>query len=90
MLEEGKVPLKDQPEFLNKLGKLCRQLKTIPDSMRIDNCLKDLTDEEYGGGNATVFRSEYQGRPVAVKSLRLYLTSDFEECFSVSAKPSLV
>ena len=90
MLEEGKVPLKDQPEFLNKLGKLCRQLNTIPDSMRIDHCPNDLMDEGYEGGNATVSRGKYRGRPVAVKTLRLYLTSDFEECFGVSTKPSPV
>lgn len=88
MLEEGDVSFKDQPEFLNVLGKLCRQLKTIPDSMRIGDCSGNLTDEEYGGGSATVSRGEYRGRSVAVKTLNLYLTSDFEDYFDVSTKPS--
>jgi len=84
MLEDGDISPEDQPEFLNKLGKMCRQLETIPDSMRIENCSNGPTDEEYGGGCGTVTRGEHQGRPVAIKTLHLYLTSDFEECFGVS------
>ena len=84
MLEEGDVSFKDQPEFLNVLGKMCRQLKTIPDSMHIENCPIGPMDEAYEGGYATVSRGEYRGRSVAVKTLRLYLTGDFEECFGVS------
>lgn len=86
MLEDGDVSSRDQPEFLNILGKMCRRLGTIPDSMRIENCPNGPMDEEYGGGCGTVSRGEYRGRPVAIKTLHLYLTSDFEECFSVSAR----
>jgi len=86
MLEEDRVSLKDQPKVLNLLGKMCRQLKTIPDSMHIESCPTDPVGEEYSGGCGTVSQGEYQGRPVAVKILHLYLTSNFEECFSVSAK----
>ena len=88
MLEDGDVPFEDQPEFLNTLGKMCRQLKTIPDSMHIENCPFDPMDEEWDGGCATVYRSEYRGRPVAIKILHLYLTSDLEERFDVSTKLS--
>ena len=88
MLEDGDVPFKDQPEFLNTLGKMCHQLKTIPDSMHIENCPFDLMDEEWDRGCATVYQSEYRGRPVTIKILRLYLTSDLEECFNVSTKLS--
>ena len=88
MLEEGDVSFKDKPEVLNTLGKMCRRLKTIPHSMRIENCPIDPMDEEYDGGCATVYRGQYMGRPVAIKTLRLYLTSDFEECFAVSVKAS--
>ena len=52
--------------------------------MRIENCPNDPVGEEYGGGCATVFRGEYQGRPVAIKTLDFYLTSDFDERFGVS------
>jgi len=83
MLEEGIIPFRDQPKFLNILGKMCRRLKSIPDSMHIGNCLDGPVDENCDGGFATVSRGEYQGHPVAIKKLRLYLTSDLEECFSV-------
>jgi len=84
MLEEGDISFKDRHELLNTLGKMCRQLETIPDSMGIENCANGPADEEYGGGCGTVSRGEYRGRPVAIKTLHLYLTSDFEECFGVS------
>ena len=90
MLEEGDISFEDQHGLLNKLGKMCRQLKTIPDSMHIENCPTSETDEEYGGGGGTVSRGKYQGRPVAIKILHLYTTSNFEECFSVSAEISQV
>ena len=84
MLEEGNISLKDQPEFLNMLGKMCRRLKTIPDSMHIADCASGTMDEEYSGGCGTVSRGEYRGRPVAIKTLHFYFTSDFEECFGVN------
>jgi len=86
MLENGEIPFEDQPEIFNILGKMCRQLKTIPDSMRIENCSTDPMDEEHDGGYATVSRGIYRGRPVAIKTLRLYLTSNFEDHFGVSVK----
>ena len=82
MLEEGDVSFKGQPELPNILGKLCRQLKTIPDSRRIDNCPTVLGDEECSGGNAAVSRGEYRGRTVAI-----YISSNFRGCFGVSAIP---
>ena len=90
MLDDGDIPLKDRPKFLNKLGKMCSQLKTIPDSIRIEDYSGDLTVEEHGGGFATVSRGEYQGRPVAIKTLRQYPTDDPEERFCVSVKLSAV
>ena len=88
MLEEGDVPFKDQPKLFNTLGKMCRRLKTIPDSMHIENCPNGPTDEGIAGGCATVYRGEYRGRSVAIKTLCLYTTSDFEECFGVSVQLS--
>ena len=80
MLEEGDISFDDQHRLLNLLGKMCRQLKTIPNSMHIENCPTGDTDEEYEGGGGTVSRGQYQGRPVAIKVLHLYITSNLEEC----------
>ena len=52
--------------------------------MRMDNCVNGELVEECNGGHATVFRSEHKGRPVAVKIIRVYLTSDFGKCLSVN------
>lgn len=84
MLEGGDVPLKDRPKFLNKLGKMCSQLKTLPDSIRIENYSDGGAFDR--GGFATVSRGEYQGRPVAIKTLHQYLADDPEELFCVSAE----
>lgn len=54
--------------------------------MRIESCFVDPMNKEYDGGSVAVFRGEYQGRPVAIKTLRLYITGDFEACFGVSDK----
>ena len=83
MLADGEVPPEDQSLFFNLLGKMCRDLKTIPDSMRIGDCSNVSAGEEYEGGFATVFKGKHQGREVAVKTLRFYLTSDSEERFGV-------
>ena len=58
--------------------------------MHIESCPKGPTNEEYDGGSTIVSRGEYRGRPVAIKTLRLYITGDFEACFSVSAEFSQI
>src|SRR6266478_1347279 len=88
MLEDGDVSLEDQPEFLNVLGKMCSQLKTIPDSLRIESHLNGSINEGYKGGRGTVSRGEYGGRPVAVKTLHLHLTGNSEGRLDVSVKLS--
>lgn len=89
MLEGDDISFKDRPEFLNILGKMCRLLNTIPGPMSIENCPNGPMDEERSGGYGTVSRGEYQGRPVAIKTLNLYLIGDFEEDFGVSVDLSL-
>lgn len=55
--------------------------------MQVGSHLGGPTEEKYDpGGSAIVSRSEYQGRPIAIKTLRLYTASDLEECFSVGTK----
>ena len=83
ILENGKVSFEDLPRTFNVLGKMCRDLKTIPDSMHIEDC-PSLTDEGHFGGSASVSPGIYQGQKVAVKTLRLYITSDYNACFGAS------
>ena len=52
--------------------------------MHVANCLEGELISEYDGGHTTVFRSEHKGLTVAIKSLRLYQTSDFDKCIKVS------
>jgi len=52
--------------------------------MHMVNCLQGELVEECDGGYATVFRGKHKGRAVAIKILRLYLTSDLDKCFRVS------
>ena len=84
MLENGEVSLEDQSHILNVLGKMCRDLKTIPDSMHIEDC-SDLANERRGG-SASVSQGMCRGRKVAVKTLHLYVTSDYDERFGVCIK----
>ena len=52
--------------------------------MHVEQRLSEELIEEYHGGHATIFRTEHKGRQVAVKVVRIYLTSNFGKCFSVS------
>ena len=56
----------------------------LPNSMRMDDCLDKELIGVTDGGYAYVYRGEYEGRAVAVKILRLYVTSDRDKCFRVS------
>ena len=84
MLENGEVSLEDRSHVLNVLGKMCRDLKTIPDSTHIEDCF-GLANERHGG-SASVSHGIYRGRKVAVKSVHLYITSDYDERFGVCIK----
>ena len=74
----------DRHELLNFLCKMCSRQRMIPNSMHMVNCLNGELVEEYDGGQASVFRGKHKGRPVAIKIIRLYLTSDFDRCLSVN------
>ncbi|KAF9644350.1 kinase-like protein [Thelephora ganbajun] len=54
------------------------------------NCLHGELVEEYDGGYANIFRGEHKGRAVAIKIRRLYLTSDFDKCFSEFCREAVV
>ena len=79
------VSSRGRPEFLNRLGRMCGQQHSLPTSM-IVSCLQNIPPMvECAGGFADVHRGEYNGRPVAVKVMRLYTTGNYEVFFSVSA-----
>jgi len=52
-------------------------------SMHIPDCLKDSVEVDYGG-QANVSKGVYEGRQVAVKAVRIYVTSDMSVIQSVS------
>ena len=84
MLENSEVSLEDQSHIFNVLGKMCRDLKTIPDSLHIEGC-SGVANERHGG-SASVSQGIYRGRKVAIKTLNLYVTSDYDELFGVCIK----
>ena len=55
----------------------------VPKSMHIPDCSKDSVEVEYGG-YANVSQSTYKGHCVAVKVLRVYITSNLDDILSVS------
>ena len=55
----------------------------IPTSMCIPDCSRDSVEVAWGG-SATVWQSMYKGVRVAVKVIRLTLSSDLDEILSVS------
>ena len=83
MLETNMMSSRERPEFLNLLCKTCGLQRSLPASM-IVSCVQNIPSmAEYAGGFGDVHRGEYNGRPVAVKVMRLYTTSNYGLCFSV-------
>ena len=74
----------DRHKLLNILCKTCSRHRMIPTSIHMDKRLSRELIEEDSRGQANIFRTEHNGRQAAVKTVRIYLTSDFEKCFSVS------
>ena len=77
---------RNRHELLNILCKICSRNRITPKSMHVNKRLTGKLVEEYSGGQATVFRAERHGCQVAVKMVRIYMTSDFGKCLSVSAR----
>ena len=57
--------------------------------MQIPDCSGGSVEAECGGF-ADVSRGTYEGRPVAIKVVRMYVTSDLDAIRSVSVLPTLV
>ena len=55
----------------------------IPESIRIPDCSKSSVEVE-SGGYTNVLRGTYEGHRVAIKVVRVYVTSDLDVILSVS------
>ena len=74
----------DWHRLLNILCKTCSNLRTLPKSMYVGDCLEGESDEKNHGGQAKVFKGKYKGRAVAVKVPHLSQSSDLDKCLRVS------
>ena len=83
VLDRNEISDQERTGFLNILCKMCSRQRSVPKSMRITCRESEQADEEYRGGHASVFKGEDRGRPVAIKVVRLYITSDLEKCLGV-------
>jgi len=74
---------RERLKLLNELCKLCSRHRVIPKSMHIPDCSEDSAEVECGGF-ADVSQGTYNGRRVAIKVVRAYVTSDLDLIRSVS------
>ena len=74
---------RERLKLLNKLCKTCSRHRVIPTSMQIPDCSEDSVEVEWGGF-ADVSRGAHEGRQVAIKVVRVYVTSDLDVIRSVS------
>jgi len=77
------MPDHDRLKLFNKLCKTCSRNRVIPKSMHIPDCSEGSVEVECGGF-ANVSQSTYEGRRVAIKAVRVYVTSDLDVILSVS------
>ena len=82
------MPERERLKLFNKLCKTCSRHRVIPKSMHIPDCSEGSVEIECGGF-ANVSLSTYKGRQVAVKVVRVYITSDLDVILSVSIPPTL-
>jgi len=68
---------------------MCSRHRMIPQSMQIPDCSEESVEVECGGF-ANVSRGTYEGRQVAIKVVRMYLTSDLDTIRGVSVLPKPV
>lgn len=77
------MPDRERRKLLNKLCKTCSRHRIIPTSMNIPDCSRGSVEVEYGGF-ADVFLGTYEGRRVAIKAVRVYITSELDLILNVS------
>jgi len=74
---------RERLKLLNELCKTCSRHRVIPKSMHIPDCSEDSVEVECGGF-ADVSQGTHEGRRVAIKVVRTYITSDLDLIRSVS------
>jgi len=74
---------RERLKLLNELCKTCSRHRVIPKSMNIPDCSEDSVEVE-SGGFADVSQGTHEGRRVAIKVVRTYVTSDLDLIRSVS------
>ena len=73
---------------LNALCKICGRCALVPSPFQIPLCFDRSEQALHSGGYADAWMGKHRGRKVAVKVLRLYVTSDFNKITSVSHHPA--
>ena len=63
---------------LSALYRICGRRALLPRSLQIQVCYDRSTVPLYRGGGGDVWKGDYQGMAVAVKVVRVYLTSDLK------------
>ena len=66
------------------LYKICKACGTLPTSYFVQPELTPVGEVGWCGGFADVSKGEYQGRPVAIKHLRIGTKDGFDKVFKVS------
>jgi len=85
-LEDGATSDHERLKLFNQLCKACSRHRIIPTSMHIPDCSEGSVEVE-SGGFADVSRGTYDGRQVAIKVVRMYLSSELDVIRSVSVSP---
>jgi len=69
---------------LRSLYRKCSRHGLLPTSLKIPVSYERTGDALYRGGFADVWKTEYCGRDVAVKVMRIYSNSDLQKVIGVS------
>ena len=80
---------RERLKLFNELCKTCSRHQVIPKSMYIPDCSEGSVEVQ-DGGFADVSRGMYEGRQVAIKVVRTYVTSDLDLIRSVSVLPTIL
>ena len=72
-------------ECLTTLSRMCGRHALLPRSLQIPLCYNRLDTPLYDGGSANVWRGNHEGRPVAVKALKVYQSSNIVRIRSVGS-----
>ena len=78
-LDLPNLPSPPRSKWLSALCRVCGRRALLPRSLQIPLCYNRLELPQYSGGFSDVWIGDYQGRRVAAKALRVYLTSDLHK-----------